>query len=99
MANFKLVAKLGVDPTDGLETYLVSLWNAKGELQGASGFVKDDATDYLCQDAEVFTMHLALDAVYIGATNDKVYALVEAFETKPVLWETDVEGDIGTEEA
>lgn len=93
MANFKLVAKLGVDPADGLETYLVELFDEAGELKGASGFVKDDATDYLMQDAEVFVMHLTLDAVYIGELNDKARALSAALADAPVLWETTVPGD------
>jgi hypothetical protein len=94
MKTFKLVAKLGTDPVDGLETYLVTLFDDQGTVQGASGFVKDDATDYLCQDAECFTMHLALDAVYIGAMNDKAEALIAALADAPVLWETEVPGDM-----
>lgn len=93
MADFKLVAKLGTDPADGLDTYLVELFDDTGTLRGASGFVKDDATDYLMQDAEVFVMHLTLDAVYIGELNDKADALVAAFADAPVLWETTVPGE------
>lgn len=95
MSDFKLVAKLGIDPADGLPTYLITLWDEGGLLQGASGFVQDAATNYLCQDAAVFVMHLCLDAVYIGSINDKANALVDALADAPVIWETTVTGDMG----
>lgn len=96
MADFKLQCRLGTDPSDGNETYLVSLFNEEGELVGASGYNQNPATDYLCSEGQVYASYLASDAdpdVYVGELNEAAHKLVAALDSAPVLWEITIQGD------
>jgi hypothetical protein len=96
MATYTLNCRLGNDPSDGADTYLVTLHDDTGELVGASGYNQNPATDYLCSEGEVFASYLAQGAdVYIGALNQRARDLAATFEDLPVQWSIDIEGDWG----
>lgn len=94
MAHFKLIAKQGVDPSDGIDTYLAILHDDTGTPVGAGAWNYTPNNMSLFDAPQSFLIALSLGLADLVRIDDKGQALIDAARDWTVLWEADTEGDI-----
>ena len=94
MAHFKLIAKQGIDPSDGIDTYLVVLHNDTGTAVGAGAWTVNGNTESMMDAPQSFLIALSLGLADLRKIDDKGEALIAAASDWAVLWEGETEGDI-----
>lgn len=94
MAHFKLTAKQGTDPTDGLEIYLVVLYDDTGTAVGAGAWNINQNNGTLVESPQSFLIALSLGLADLRRIDDEGHALIAAASDWTQLWEGETEGDI-----
>lgn len=94
MAHFKLIAKQGIDPSDGIETYLAVLHDDTGAAVAAGAWNVTPNNASLFDAPQSFLIALSLGLTDLRKIDDKGQALIDAASDWAVLWEGETEGDI-----
>lgn len=94
MAIFKLIAKQGIDPADGIDTYLAVLHDDTGNQVAAGAWTVNGNTESMMDAPQSFLIALSLGLADLRKIDDKGESLIAAASDWPVLWEGQTEGDI-----